>query len=109
MVLATLAALVLMQAPAASSVQGTDGGQAVYAKVADAVLLVIVEDAAGDKVGQGSAFVIEGGLLVTNAHVVRGGKPFIQSGILKVPCAIEKIDETNDLAVLKPAGELSVK
>lgn len=95
-------ALGLLQTP-----QPADQGQAVYARAAESVLLIVVQDARGNIVGQGSAFVIAGGRLVTNAHVVRGGAPFVRIGPLKIACTVERLDEINDLALLKPAAEIS--
>jgi tetratricopeptide (TPR) repeat protein len=89
-------------------VTAQESGEAVYRKVADSVVLILVENAAHEDVGQGSGFVIDGGLIVTNAHVARQGTLFVKSGVFKAPCTVQKIDDANDLALLKPAITLSV-
>jgi hypothetical protein len=75
--------------------------------VAESVVMVVVEDNDGNQTGSGSAFLINGNRLVTNAHVVSGGKPFVRAAAFKIPCTIERISETDDLAILRPAGELA--
>ncbi|HEX6323186.1 MAG TPA: tetratricopeptide repeat-containing serine protease family protein [Vicinamibacterales bacterium] len=82
--------------------------QAVYAKVAPSVLLVVAHGPDGQPLAQGSGFVIEGNLIVTNAHVVRGGTPAVRTGVATIPCALIRLDEKNDLAVLRPSATLSV-
>jgi tetratricopeptide (TPR) repeat protein len=71
------------------------------------VLLVLVENDDGAPIAQGSAFLAEGGIVVTNAHVVRGGKAYFRFGPAKVPVSIEKIDNTADLAILRCPVNLS--
>lgn len=89
--------------------QTRDAGAAVYDRVADAVVLLVVEDDKGNPLGQGSGFLIEGGFLVTNAHVVRGGRVFVKTGAFKIPCVIVKTDSSVDLALLKPSAEISAR
>lgn len=79
----------------------TDPGRIIYSKFADSVLLVFVADDKGQPVALGSAFLVEGGRIITNAHVVNRGKPFLQFGPAKVPATIEKIDVDEDLAILR--------
>lgn len=78
----------------------------VYARVAPSVLLVVTYGPDGKVIAQGTGFVIEGNLVVTNAHVVRGGTPSIATGVARVPCVITRIDDKNDLAVLRPSAVL---
>jgi hypothetical protein len=87
----------------------SDIGAVVFAKVADSVLLVTVEDDRGEVLGRGSAFVVPGGRLVTNAHVVSEGKIFITGGAFKIPCVVEKLNDELDLAILRPSAELSAQ
>lgn len=91
--------------PAAAQQQ--EVAQSVYAKVAPSVLLIVVEDAAGKPISQGSGFVIGSNSVVTNAHVVRGGFAFVHTGVAKVPCTVTRIDEAVDLAVLQPSVALT--
>jgi tetratricopeptide (TPR) repeat protein len=81
-------------------------GTEIYKKVAGSVFLVQVEDQNGRTVGTGSAFLVEGGFLVTNAHVAKAGNIFLKTDLLKLPCSIEKVDETNDLAILRIPGSI---
>ena len=85
----------------------TDPGRIIYSKFADSVLLVFVEDDKGQPVALGSAFLVDGGRIITNAHVVRAGKPFLQFGPAKVPATIEKIDADADLAILRTAIQVN--
>lgn len=87
--------------------QAQEVAQGVYAKVAPSVVLIVVQDASGTPISQGSGFVIEGNLIVTNAHVVRGGAAFVHTGVAKVPCTLSRIDERADLAVLAAAVPLT--
>jgi hypothetical protein len=89
--------------------QRHDVGAEVYARVADSVLLVIVENSKGEAVARGSAFVVAGGRLVTNAHVIKDGRLFVRSGAFKIACTVERIDEALDLALLKPSAEISAR
>jgi len=97
---ALVLACLLLLCPNQSSAQ-TDPGRIIYSKFADSVLLVFVADDKGQPVALGSAFLVEGGRIITNAHVVSAGKPFLQFGPAKVPAAIEKIDADADLATLR--------
>lgn len=82
--------------------------QTVYAKVAPSVLLVVAQAPDGAILAQGSGFVIEGNLIVTNAHVVRGGAPAVRTGVATIPCTVIRLDEKSDLAVLRPVASLTV-
>ena len=82
--------------------------QAVYAKVAPSVVLVVARGPDGNVISQGTGFVIEGSLIVTNAHVVRGGTAAVMTGVATIPCAVIRLDERNDLAVLRPSATMSV-
>jgi tetratricopeptide (TPR) repeat protein len=92
--------------PAAAQPQ--EVAQGVYAKVAPSVLLVVAQGPDGKVIAQGSGFVIDGNLIVTNAHVVRGGTPAVMTGVATIPCALIRLDEKNDLAVLRPSATMSV-
>lgn len=86
--------------------QSTSNGATVYRSTASAVFLIEVRDDTGAVVGIGSAFLMQGGRLVTNAHVVRGGRPFLRTGAVRLPLTVERIDTQNDLAVLRSATPL---
>ena len=101
-----LLALSCLFRPTPSNAQ-TDPGRIIYSKYADSVLLVFVADDKGQPVGLGSAFLIDGGRIITNANVVKGGKPFLQFGPAKVPATIEKIDPDADLAVLRTEVQIA--
>ena len=88
--------------------QTQETAQAVYARVAPSVMLVVAQGPDGKVIAQGSGFVIEGNLIVTNAHVVRGGVPAVMTGVATIPCTLVRLDEKNDLAVLRPSATLSV-
>ena len=88
--------------------QQPETAQAVYAQVAPSVLLVVAQGPDGKVIAQGSGFVIDGNLIVTNAHVVRGGTPAVMTGVATIPCALIRLDEKNDLAVLRPSATMSV-
>jgi S1-C subfamily serine protease len=85
----------------------TDPGRIIYSKFANSVLLVFGEDDKGQPVALRSAFLIEGGRIITNAHVVGAGKPFLQFGPAKVPATIEKIDTDADLAILRTEVQIT--
>lgn len=71
------------------------------------MVLILTEDASGKTISQGSGFIIEGNQIVTNAHVVRGGRAFVQTGVAKVPCTVSRVDEKVDLAVLQAVVALT--
>lgn len=60
--------------------------------------------------GSGTGFFIsEDGFLVTNHHVVEGGKRFeLQRGDVKLPAKVIRTNAKTDLAVLKAEGEFPV-
>lgn len=101
---AAVAAFVLLGASPVGAQQ--EVARDVYAKVAPSVLLVVAQGPDGKIIAQGSGFIIEGSLVVTNAHVVRGGTPAIATGVARIPCVVTRIDEKNDLAVLRPSAQL---
>ena len=54
----------------------------------------------------GSGFLVEGGLVVTSAHVVAGiTSPVVSVGAEKVVTRVVGFDRVADLAVLQPVGE----
>jgi tetratricopeptide (TPR) repeat protein len=96
---------------AASSAVGQDKdlGQKIYSENSPSVVLLYVQSGSGAFVAQGSGFCIEGQKIVTNAHVANAGKVFLELGPARVPAHVEKVDPTNDLAILTVEVELSSK
>jgi len=89
----------------ALSVGQEDVAKRIYTTAADSVVLIYTEQD-GKPVGQGSGFVVKNGKVVTNAHVANSGKPFLMAGPAKIPLTLDRIDATNDLALLSPGVEL---
>lgn len=58
---------------------------------------------------QGTGFLVEGGKIVTNKHVVQGGTALIDLGGVRIPAALESSDDLNDIAVLTVAAEISAE
>ncbi|RPJ52422.1 MAG: serine protease, partial [Acidobacteria bacterium] len=89
---------------------GDDREQAssIYSEHSGAVLLLIVRSESGEEIARATGFFIADGRIVTNEHVVRGGAVFVDLGAIKVPASVERIDEFNDLALLRCSGELAV-
>ena len=74
----------------------------------NATLAAAIKLLLGNKpIGSGTGFFVsEDGYLVTNHHVVKGGKRFeIQMGEKKIPAKVIRTSAPNDLAVLKAEGE----
>lgn len=96
--------------PTLAAGQGPAAGAAasVYRENSPAVFLLEVRDERGEPTGIGSAFLIEGNRLVTNAHVVRGGTVVLRTGVVALPLTIERVSETHDLAVLRSSTPLEV-
>lgn len=88
--------------------QDADRASKVYAEAAKSVLLLLVRSEKGEVIGQGTGFVVTGGKIVTNEHVVRNGQVFIDLGAARLPAAIERVDAFNDLALLTAGAELAV-
>ncbi|MRR39229.1 serine protease, partial [bacterium] len=80
----------------------------VFAGTSKSVLLLIVKSPDGVVLGQGTGFVVTGGRIVTNEHVVRAGDVFIDLGPVKLPLKVERTDPLNDLALLTAAAELEM-
>lgn len=101
--LLAVVSLVGLRSPAAVVAQAPPGGDAsrVYGSTAPAVFLIEVRNTAGEPVGIGSGFLIEGGRIVTNAHVVEPGRPHLRTGVVALPLSVERIDHAVDLAVLR--------
>ncbi len=82
-------------------------GREVYTKAAQSVFLLLAKSSDGQITGQGSGFLVAGGRVITNRHVVSAGSILIDLGSVRLPATIERIDEFNDLAVLTTNAEIS--
>jgi tetratricopeptide (TPR) repeat protein len=97
-------ACALATSAAAAQDLPVQAGRTVYERVADSVFLVQTETEGGDPLGQGTAFLVDNGRLITNEHVIREGKVFLRSAGLKIECTVAARDELNDLALLTVAA-----
>lgn len=88
--------------------QEPDRASKIYAETSKSVLL-LVRSEQGHVVSQGTGFVVKGGKIVTNEHVVRDGRVFIDLGTVRLPATVERIDVFNDLALLTASAEMAVK
>jgi S1-C subfamily serine protease len=82
-------------------------GESIYKSVSDAVFLVEVLDQEGNVASLGSAFLVGDQLLITNHHVVSSGKPYLRVGAIRLECSVEKVDVTNDLALLRVQASIA--
>lgn len=80
----------------------------IYREHSNSVLLLSVKNENGEKIAQATGFVTKGGKVVTNEHVVRKGRVFIETGVALVPATTKITDAFNDLAILEPGIELAV-
>lgn len=112
---ATIGALVLLLAPVAlprpraSTAQNREHSIPELVKSSvDAVVLIVVSDASGKEVKQGSGFIVSpDGRILTNLHVVKGGR----SGLVKLSNGsffdvdgVLATSEQDDLALIKVGG-----
>jgi hypothetical protein len=81
----------------------------IYAQSSKSVLLIFVKSADAKIVAQGTGFLVEGGKIITNQHVVQGGTVVIDLGGARIPATVESTDVLNDIAVLKVAAEISAE
>jgi S1-C subfamily serine protease len=79
----------------------------IYAQSSNSVLLIFIRSADAKIVAQGTGFVVEGGRIITNQHVVKDGTPLIDLGGARIPATVEATDDLNDLAVLSVAAEMT--
>jgi tetratricopeptide (TPR) repeat protein len=97
--------LVLCAAPRAWAQQSD--AEKIYSQAANSVLLIFVKSADSKIVAQGTGFLVEGGKIITNKHVVRDGTPLIDLGGARIPAALESSDDVNDIAVLTVAADIT--
>jgi len=80
----------------------------VYESVSQAVF-VIESVGADGSVSMGTAFLAGDGKLITNAHVVGNGKPYLRVEAVRVPCTVDRRDDVNDLAALSVSGSVTAR
>jgi tetratricopeptide (TPR) repeat protein len=81
----------------------------IYSQSSKSVLLIFVKSADSKIVAQGTGFLVEGGKIITNKHVVRDGAALIDLGGVRIPATLESTDDLNDIAVLTVAAEISAE
>jgi plasmid maintenance system antidote protein VapI len=89
--------------------QETDRASKIYANCSKSVFLLIVKSDAGDVIGQGTGFLVQGSKIVTNEHVVRGGNVSLDLGAARLPVSVERVDAFNDLTLLSASADLAPK
>ena len=82
---------------------------ALYQASEQSIFLIYLNDASGKPTAFGSGFVVGLHEIITNAHVVAGGKPVIAVGPVRIPATVVKIDEKIDLALLRVTVDLTSK
>ena len=76
----------------------------IYARTQPSVLLLKTYDRLGADAGQGTGFLVAGGLVVTNHHVIDGARSVTAIGHADRPIRILALlvgDEKNDIAILR--------
>jgi tetratricopeptide (TPR) repeat protein len=81
----------------------------IYSQSSKSVLLIFVKSADSKIVAQGTGFLVGGGKIITNKHVVEGGTALLDFGGARIPATIESIDDQNDIAVLTVAAEIDAE
>jgi tetratricopeptide (TPR) repeat protein len=89
--------------------QQPDTAAKIYAQAAKSVLVILVKSPSGQVVAQGTGFLIEGGKIVTNEHVIKGGTVVVDLGGARIPATVERIDNLNDIAILTTSAEISAE
>ena len=52
------------------------------------VFLIVVKSPTGEIVGQATGFAVDGNRIVTNEHVVRAGKPYLDLGAVRIGLSV---------------------
>ena len=89
--------------------QQPDPAARIYAQAAKSVLVILVKSPDGQVVAQGTGFLIDGGKIVTNEHVIQGGVAVVDLGGVRIPLNVELVDDVNDLAILTTSAEISAE
>jgi tetratricopeptide (TPR) repeat protein len=89
--------------------QDSDRASKIYADTSKSVFLLAVRSGTGDVIAQGAGFLVQGGRIVTNEHVVRDGNVVVDLGTVRLPVTVDRVDSVNDLALLTAGAELAAK
>jgi hypothetical protein len=81
----------------------------IYSQSSKSVLLIFVKSADSKIGAQGTGFLVEGGKIITNKHVIRDGTALIDLGGVRIPASVESTDDLNDIAILTVAAEISAE
>ncbi len=87
--------------------QGEDQASKIFRDCSKSVLLLIVKSPEGEVLAQASGFIITGGKIVTNNHVIRQGRVYVKSGVADLATTVERADPSNDLAILRTDVDLT--
>lgn len=104
-----IAAVVALSAAPALAQEADDVEGALYLAVAPSVFSIEMRDDHDVALSRGSAFLIDGNRLITNAHVVDEGRPFLRLDAVAVPLTVERVDDRTDLALLRASAPLEAK
>ncbi len=91
-----------------ATVQVDSQATRIFHKCSRSVLLLTIKSEQGEIIGQATGFVVLGGVIITNEHVVREGRVFVETDVAAIPASTLVTDIYNDLAILKPGVELAV-
>jgi hypothetical protein len=89
--------------------QQPDYASRIFEQYSKSVLVLVIRSDSGEAVGSATGFVAPGGKVVTNEHVTRAGHVFIDLGTAKVRTRVDRVDVSNDLALLSADIELSAR
>lgn len=89
--------------------QQPDQASRIFLESAKSVVVLVIRSESGNVTGSGTGFLVAGGKIVTNEHVARAGNVFIDLGAAFIPTSVERVDATNDLALLSARAELALK
>ena len=108
--LAFILGILMLPGAAARSatIQGDSQAAKIFRDCSRSVLLLTIKSEQGEILGQATGFVVQGGIIITNEHVVRNGRAFVETGVASIPVSAQATDAFNDLALLKPGIELAV-
>jgi tetratricopeptide (TPR) repeat protein len=81
----------------------------IYSQYSKSVMLIFMKSADSKIVSQGTGFLVPGGKIITNKHVIVDGTPLIDLGGVRIPATVESTDDLNDLAVLTVAAEIAAE
>lgn len=85
--------------------QKSGSAESVFQKVASSVVVVLVRNAQGKAVAQGSGVVIGAGQVITNCHVTKEGQDIeVHSGKKKLVATVRFNDPDHDLCQLSVPG-----